>query len=105
MGKKDKIKQRLLVSFLFFVLLALLTPFLARYSDKSRQIEVIHKTFDKTFREKRKLADQGLTELIRQSDELGMKKTNVLFLGGKFREQKENRREHIYQVKGKTSRR
>lgn len=90
MGKKDTIKQRLLVSFLFFILLAVLMPFLARYSDKSQQIETIQKTFDKTFQAKRELAESGLADLIRQSDELGSKKTNVLFLGGKFREQKEN---------------
>eukprot|EP01034_Spumella_vulgaris_P011423 gene11423-14537_t len=36
------------------------------------------------------MAEDGLSDLIRQSDELGSKKTNVLFLGGKFREQKES---------------
>lgn len=89
MNKKDKIKRRLSVTLLFFVLLAAGTHFLARFSDKSRKIEIIKETFRQTFHKKRKLAEAGLYELIRDSDALGSKKTNVLFLDNRFRSQKD----------------
>jgi len=90
MGKKDKIRQRLFASFVLFVLLSVATVLLTRFSDRSRKIEGIQKTFTKTFTQKRKLADEGLVQLILRSDELGKKKNSLLFLQSEFRRQKED---------------
>ena len=90
MNKRDRIKQRLLVSFLFFILLAGATVFFSRYSDKARKIETIEHTFDKTFRTKRRIAEEGLYNLITRSEELGPKNVSILFLESEFRSQKDN---------------
>lgn len=89
MGKKDKIKKRLLVSLATFVLLFIVVVFFSAFSDKSRKIESIKKTFSHTFKYKHELAEEGLNDLSMRAEEFDQGK-DLLFTDAEFKKQKEN---------------
>lgn len=88
MGKKDKIKKRLLLSLLSFILLSLVTLFFSKYSDQTRKIENIQQSFKKTFEFKHRLAEEGINDLMVRAQALE-RTQNLLFSEREFIAQKE----------------